>query len=153
MPSVTANIMDLIQSPPWPGRKENHPRFPDVETEAPRGELNCQGHPASERWSWESYPRLGPACAHNICASIPTSEPSVCSQHLCLHQGPLKRGFNHNLPISGSPLEALSSPPQTRDPGCSLGSTTNLLCDLRQITFPFCPSLFPSKKQAVCTPF
>ena len=48
---------------------------------------------------------------------IPTSGPSVCSQHLCLHKGPLKRGFSHNLPISGSPLEALSSPPQTRDRG------------------------------------
>lgn len=89
MTPVTANMMNLIQSLPQPGRKENYSHFSNVKLSLPEGNQIAQSHPANKWWSWDSNTSLGPSCAHNTCASI--------------HEGPLKRGFNHSLPISVSP--------------------------------------------------
>ena len=53
----------------------------------------------------------------------------------------LKRGFTHHLPVSVFAL------------GGSLGSTSNLLCDLKRIAFHLWDLVFPAGGQSLCRPF
>lgn len=103
---------------------EKNPHFSDVKTEALSSKLKFPNL-ANEWWSWDSNPGLSPRCAHNTYASTKN----------------LKRGCSHCLPVSVFPL------------GGHLCSTTNLLCDLRQIVFPLWALVFPPGKQSLCRPF
>ena len=122
---VRANIIDLILSLLQPRKKKKPSPF-----------FRCENW-VSKRWT--ELPRATQQMSDG--AGIQTQAWAQGVLTTLVPPWQIWRGFSHHLLVSGFPL------------GVSLGSTTNLLCDLRQIAFPLWALVFPPGKQSQCRPF